>query len=783
MKLGKDDVLWSSVCPRAKWSKIPPQLLNDLRNWIIAHPDVLQSPLRKDILMWVKDDGSKEPIAKLLITISIVELHNDMIRPESEGGLKGVRGVEGNVLISDTALRDNLPWNLRPIHERHKQVCGCKTCTMMGEYVRVLRQFRLKAIRDLTSKDKERGGRYEAAVFPKGVTINQRSSKIREEILCPVVDGCPHQHWNCVLGRCTACPKYVIPEEEKALANEAPKIRFPNYKKTIRCTVHGLLDPGKKSCEECSAVSNVKGAKTGKITIRKELADKTVPIGTFHEKYYIPMLKKYRYHYGLVNMLSKKHCYDGRTAAFKAGSLDIMTRRDYAERLTAKFNQEIQSTHFGQSVTLSMEGCFVEFVVGNDDVQAHFHSHMADKSNQDAASTHAHMRVLLELLISQEKIIPGKSTIWEHTDGCTKQYRCAKALYLLSSLASEFKVVIDRQVDAPGHGKDVVDGLNAQDKVYLRKHMISSCAATEPRTGPNAKLKMDAAVVDGDNKAISFAKQCVELCSQKMRQMGVVSHKKLKKREDKKKMKQRFYHYQDFDEVEYKDSKFRLKGFEEGDHNGIMAHYNFRFDPDLTLGFCAARRIPCSCKSCLDQLKLPWDKTKDETNQDRYKQNRTCTRWNMFQGLNDWKIIQTSATTTYERDTETIKRSILRRHQSHMSSLIKIGDTAAYNVDDENADGFYIVQWDTEPYVDDATGQLMCDAHFYDNPPRCQSVYCLVNLPVKVRVQHVMATNIVMEKITDTKQLPKNAQNKKQLISDGVFTISATDLEDIHNEI
>ena len=46
-----------------------------------------------------------------------------------------------------------------------------------------------------------------------------------------------------------------------------------------------------------------------------------------------------------------------------------------------------------------------------------------------------------------------------------------------------------------------------------------------------------------------------------------------------------------------------------------------------------------------------------------------------------------------------------------------------------------------------------------------------------------MATNIVMERITDTKQLPKNAQNKKQLISDGVFTISATDLEDIQNEI
>ena len=106
-------------------------------------------------MLWVKDDGSKGPIEKLLITISIVELHNDMVRPESDGGLRGVRDHLGNVLISDTALRDNLPFNLRPIKERHKQVCGCKTCTMIGEYVRVLCQFCLKLLRDLNSKDKE----------------------------------------------------------------------------------------------------------------------------------------------------------------------------------------------------------------------------------------------------------------------------------------------------------------------------------------------------------------------------------------------------------------------------------------------------------------------------------------------------------------------------------------------------------------------------------------------------------------------------------------------------
>ena len=50
----------------------------------------------------------------------------------------------------------------------------------------------------------------------------------------------------------------------------------------------------------------------------------------------------------------------------------------------------------------------------------------------------------------------------------TKQYRCAKALYFLSCLASEFDIIIDRLVDTRGHGKDVVNGMNAQDKVYLR---------------------------------------------------------------------------------------------------------------------------------------------------------------------------------------------------------------------------------------------------------------------------------------------------------------------------
>ena len=125
------------------------------------------------------------------------------------------------------------------------------------------------------------------------------------------------------------------------------------------------------------------------------LVKRTESIGKFHTGYYKPMLLKYRYHAALVKMLSKSVCYQSRVSAFNQGSNDIITRRDYAERLLAKFNEEIQPTHFGQGTTLSIEGCYVKFKTIDGTVRAHFHSHMSDKSTQDTATLHAHLTVLL----------------------------------------------------------------------------------------------------------------------------------------------------------------------------------------------------------------------------------------------------------------------------------------------------------------------------------------------------------------------------------------------------
>ena len=79
------------------------------------------------------------------------------------------------------------------------------------------------------------------------------------------------------------------------------------------------------------------------------------PIGTFIEEYYIPALRKYATHQNFVAILSKRVTGEKRLRAFESEPHNLKTRRDYAEQLAAKFALEIQSEHFGNGRTLSMD--------------------------------------------------------------------------------------------------------------------------------------------------------------------------------------------------------------------------------------------------------------------------------------------------------------------------------------------------------------------------------------------------------------------------------------------
>ena len=55
----------------------------------------------------------------------------------------------------------------------------------------------------------------------------------------------------------------------------------------------------------------------------------------------------------------------------------------------------------------------------------------------------------------------GMSKVWEDTDGRVKQYRCSLYIYLMTVLSYSYGVIMYFTINSPGHGKNVVDGLNA----------------------------------------------------------------------------------------------------------------------------------------------------------------------------------------------------------------------------------------------------------------------------------------------------------------------------------
>jgi hypothetical protein len=197
-----------------------------------------------------------------------------------------------------------------------------------------------------------------------------------KEVQCEKVDDVGLPHWNCVLGRCSDCPTYPVPEEEKGTTDESPTIQFHVYENFTQCTVHGPLILRAKECARCIGLAD--SIKKGKMATRKHLTLLARPIGA---------LCKYAYHLPHVIILGKRECGVKQQWAFENIVGSIKMRRDYAERLLATFNLEIQSEHFGNGQSLSIEGSTVKThqettTTGDKDEQTRlqFYSHFSNNS-------------------------------------------------------------------------------------------------------------------------------------------------------------------------------------------------------------------------------------------------------------------------------------------------------------------------------------------------------------------------------------------------------------------
>ena len=114
---------------RKGYSKINERIKCNLYTWIKRHPQVIQSQISNDCLKVMLDDQIEpQLVPKLLLQVSLRELHNSLVSDPNDGGMKDDRDEDGKIIISDFTLRLLLPPQLKQRSARYKITCGCECC-------------------------------------------------------------------------------------------------------------------------------------------------------------------------------------------------------------------------------------------------------------------------------------------------------------------------------------------------------------------------------------------------------------------------------------------------------------------------------------------------------------------------------------------------------------------------------------------------------------------------------------------------------------------------------
>ena len=200
------------------------------------------------------------------------------------------------------------------------------------------------------------------------------------------------------------------------------------------------------------------------------------------------------------------------------------------------------------------------------------------------------------------------------------------------------------------------------------------------------RAKFEGWMHENDNEK-SFAVTAKKMCDEPNRKDGVTSAGgKSCKREENRSVQERLYYVTGRIEIEFGDASMKPLKMREnlddlflGDkkHNGTQSHQNCHFDPDSGKGHCAARRMPCCCDSCMEQLKKPWIIGVAPQDQDRHKENRNCEKWNLYKKENNWQIVKLEPTKKSEPLFDDMLMTILQDNAMMAAMESSIGSFGA----------------------------------------------------------------------------------------------------------
>ena len=88
-----------------------------------------QSQISNDCLKVMLDDQTEpQLVPKVLLQVSVRELHNSLVSDPNYGGIKDARDEDGKIIMSDSTLRSMLSPQLKQMPARYKIMCGCECC-------------------------------------------------------------------------------------------------------------------------------------------------------------------------------------------------------------------------------------------------------------------------------------------------------------------------------------------------------------------------------------------------------------------------------------------------------------------------------------------------------------------------------------------------------------------------------------------------------------------------------------------------------------------------------
>ena len=210
-------------------SKINQQVKKYFYSGFLQYPQVLQYPIA-NYCQKLSIDIQLEPllVPNILWWVLLREIHNSMVSPAEEGGLKEERDSENISIIGDSTLRNILPPQLKNMTSRYKVICGCECCLSfksMNFSLLIWVDSCLKQLKDISQNAQKRSAgeisspifeTYNNAVRPRVCNIYNNAADMSMATMCPCTfkyHGLPH--WKFLLHCCDKLPSIFLPSQDE----------------------------------------------------------------------------------------------------------------------------------------------------------------------------------------------------------------------------------------------------------------------------------------------------------------------------------------------------------------------------------------------------------------------------------------------------------------------------------------------------------------------------------------------------------------------------------------